>query len=98
MNKNRLERLVRKHHRDAFMWASQCCNYNHEDAKEVLQITYLKIAEGKAVYREQAGFKTWLFSVIRFTAIDFLKKRVTFEGLDKLQVPEEPPEPVFDQL
>ena len=92
MNKSKLEQLVRAYHRDAFMWASQCCNYNHEEAKEVLQITYLKIFEGKAIYREQASFKTWLFSVIRFTAIDHLKKRITFETLDNLQVLEEPNE------
>ncbi|TRX60609.1 RNA polymerase sigma factor [Fulvivirga sp. M361] len=84
MNKNRLERLLKEHHRDAFMWACQCCNYNHDEAREVLQITYLKIFEGKAVYREQAGFKTWLFSVIRFTSIDHLKKNLPFEALDQL--------------
>lgn len=86
MNKSRLERLLTEHHRDAFMWASQCCNYNHEEAKEVLQMTYLKIFEGKATYSELAGFKTWLFSVIRFTAIDHLKMRISFEELEKLQV------------
>ena len=89
MNKSGLERLIREHHRDAFMWASQCCNYNHEEAKEVLQMTYLKIFEGKAIYGEQAEFKTWLFSVIRFTAMDYLKKRILFNELDKLEVVEE---------
>jgi RNA polymerase sigma-70 factor (ECF subfamily) len=90
MNKIKLEHLLKEHHKDAFMWASQCCNYNREDGKEVLQITYLKILERKATYGGQSGFKTWLFSVIRFTAIDYLKKKgISFEALGKLQTEEE---------
>jgi len=89
MNKSTLEHLLKEHHKDAFLWAAQCCNYNREEGKDVLQITYLKILEGKATYGEQAAFKTWLFSVIRFTAIDYMKKKISFEGLDHLQVMEE---------
>ena len=90
MNKIKLEHLLKEHHKDAFMWASQCCNYNREDGKEVLQITYLKILERKAIYGGQAAFKTWLFSVIRFTALDYLKKKgISFEELGKLQIVEE---------
>lgn len=90
MNKIRLEHLLKEHHKGAFMWASQCCNYNREDGKEVLQITYLKILEKKAIYGGQSEFKTWLFSVIRFTAIDYLKRKGTsVEALGKLQMVEE---------
>lgn len=90
MNKIRLEHLLKEYHKNAFMWASQCCNYNREDGKEVLQITYLKILERKTVYGGQAGFKTWLFSVIRFTAIDYLKKKgISSEELGELQLVEE---------
>jgi len=74
MNKNELERLLKSHHTDGFRWALQCCSYHRESAEEVLQMSYLKILEGKAVYKERSTFKTWLFSVIRFTAFDFLKK------------------------
>lgn len=91
MNRNRLEHLLKGHHKDAFMWASHCCNYNHEEAKEVLQLTYLKVLEGKARYGERAAFKTWLFSVIRFTAIDYLKAQRTFEDLDGLDIVQEEP-------
>ncbi len=91
MNKSTLEQLLKEHHRDAFMWARQCCGYNQDEAKEVLQMTYLKIWEGKASYGEKAQFKTWLFSVIRFTAIDHVKKSRSFEGLDQLTLPDEEP-------
>jgi RNA polymerase sigma-70 factor, ECF subfamily len=84
MDKSRLERLLKEHHRDAFLWARQCCRFNNEEAKEVLQMTYLKIFEGKAKYSELAGFKTWLFSVIRYTAIDYSNNRFMSEELDIL--------------
>lgn len=91
MNKSKVEQLLKEHHHDAFIWARQCCHYNSDDAKEVLQMTYLKILEGKAKYGEQAQFKTWLFSVIRFTAIDHAKKNIPFEGLENLTIMDEEP-------
>ena len=82
--KNTLENELKEHHKDAYMWACQCCSYDMEEGKEVLQLTYLKIAEGKAVYREKSSFKTWLYSVIRFTAIDHLKKRPSHLEIEEL--------------
>ncbi len=75
MNRSKLEYLLQDHHKDAFLWARHCCRYDSDDAHEVLQKTYLKVLEGKAVYSEQSSFKTWLFSVIRFTALDHLKSK-----------------------
>lgn len=49
-------------------------------------MTYLKIAEGKARFKEQSSFKTWLFAVIRYTSLDYLKKRVHHAALDQLPV------------
>jgi RNA polymerase sigma-70 factor (ECF subfamily) len=86
MTKNRLEQLLQSHHEDAFRWASQCCRFNLHDAEEVLQMTYLKIAEGKARFNERSAFKTWLFSVIRNTSLDYLKKQVHFASLDQLPI------------
>ena len=57
-----LENELKKHHKDAYMWACQCCSYDMEEGKEVLQLTYLKIAEGKAVYRQKSSFKTLLLT------------------------------------
>lgn len=85
MDKVELEQLLKRHHRDAFLWAYQICNYNDDDGKEVLQMTYLKIAEGRAVFRDKSEFKTWLFSIIRNTAMDYLKKRVFFDDLDTIE-------------
>jgi RNA polymerase sigma factor (sigma-70 family) len=60
-----LERL----HRASFGWALSCCGRDREEAEEVLQTVYLKILEGKARFRGEANLKTWLFAVIRNTAI-----------------------------
>ena len=85
MDNNRLEIELKKHHQDAYLWACQCCNYQEEEAKEVLQQVYLKIAEGKARFNEKASFKTWLFSVIRFTAIDHQKQQSRYIDLDQVR-------------
>lgn len=69
-----IEQQLESHHRQAYLWARQCCTFNGDWAQEVLQDAYLKILEGKAVFRGKSSFKTWLFSIIRFTAIDALKK------------------------
>ncbi|MEM7084953.1 MAG: sigma-70 family RNA polymerase sigma factor [Bacteroidota bacterium] len=90
MNNSTLESLLKEHHTEAFLWALQCCRYSEDDAKDVLQMSYLKIVEGKARFKEQSAFKTWLFSVIRFTAIDFIKQHPTNRSLEGLEVAEEP--------
>jgi RNA polymerase sigma-70 factor (ECF subfamily) len=70
--KDELEKL----HSASFGWALNCCRRDHAEAEEVLQTVYLKILEGKARYRGEASLKTWLFAVIRKTAIGEYRKRV----------------------
>src|SRR5438309_3163198 len=82
--KSELEKL----HSASFGWAMSCCRRDHAEAEEVLQTVYLKIFEGKARYRGEASLKTWLFAVIRKTAIGEYRKRllrnlVFIGGLDK---------------
>ena len=60
-----LERL----HSASFGWALSCCGRDPGEAEEVLQTVYLKILEGKARFRGEASLKTWLFAVIRNTAL-----------------------------
>ena len=71
-----LKAELEKLHSASFGWALSCCRRNQELAEEVLQTVYLKIFEGKAVYRGEASFKTWLFAVIRKTAISEHRKRL----------------------
>jgi RNA polymerase sigma-70 factor (ECF subfamily) len=64
-----LKAELEKLHPASFGWALSCCRRNAADAEEVLQTVYLKILQGKAVYRGESKLQTWLFAVIRKTAI-----------------------------
>jgi len=70
MNDIELRAELEKHHRESYGWALSCCARNPAEAENVLQIVYLKALEGKARFDGQSSFKTWLFAVIRRTAID----------------------------
>jgi RNA polymerase sigma-70 factor, ECF subfamily len=70
--KAELERL----HQASFGWALSCCRHNHAEAEEVLQTVYLKILQGKASYRGECKLQTWLFAVIRKTAISERRKHI----------------------
>ena len=70
--KAELDRL----HQASFGWALNCCGHDRADAEEVLQTVYLKILQGKAIYRGESKLRTWLFAVIRKTAITERRKRV----------------------
>src|SRR5882762_4113524 len=61
-------------HSASFGWALNCCRRDRAEAEEVLQTVYLKILEGKACFRSEASLKTWLFAVIRKTAISEHRK------------------------
>jgi RNA polymerase sigma factor (sigma-70 family) len=70
--KTELERL----HSASFGWALSCCRRDATDAEEVLQTVYLKIFEGKAVFRGESSLKTWLFAVIRKTAATEYRRKL----------------------
>lgn len=75
-----------KLHEASFGWALNCCLRNHAQAEEVLQTVYLKILQGKACYRSESSFRTWLFAVIRKTAISERRKYVLRQLLAPRQV------------
>lgn len=87
MNNNRLEKIHRGLHREAYLWARQCCSYDDDKAKDVLQMVYLKILEGRAKYNEKGKVRTWLFSVIRYTAIDLIRKDKRHATLEEVSEP-----------
>jgi RNA polymerase sigma factor (sigma-70 family) len=84
---------LEKHHWSGFGWALSCCGRDQSEAEEVLQLVYLKILDGRARYRGESSFKTWLFAVIRKTAAserrkDFLRKLLLNAGAE--QIPKAP--------
>jgi len=71
-----LKAELEKLHQASFGWALSCCGKNRAEAEEVLQIVYLKILQGKAIYRGESKLQTWLFAVIRKTAISERRKQL----------------------
>ena len=61
-------------HAASFGWALSCCRQNYVEGEEVLQTVYLKILQGKASFDGQSKLQTWLFAVIRNTAISERRK------------------------
>jgi RNA polymerase sigma-70 factor (ECF subfamily) len=70
MNEAELRVQLEQHHAVCYGWVLSCCARAPEMAEDVLQTAYLKILQGRARYEGRAAFKTWLFAVIRMTALD----------------------------
>jgi RNA polymerase sigma factor (sigma-70 family) len=76
MNISELKAELEKLHSSSFGWALSCCRRDREEAEEVLQTVYLKILEGKARFRGESSFRTWLFAVIHKTAAGERRKQL----------------------
>lgn len=63
-----LRAALERHHAECLGWAMACCGFDRSEANDVLQDTYLKVLDGRAVFRGDSTFRTWLFGVIRRTA------------------------------
>lgn len=74
MDISELKVELEKCHAASFGWSMSCCRRDRSEAEEVLQTVYLKILEGKAEYRGESSFKTWLFAVIHKTAVSEHRK------------------------
>jgi RNA polymerase sigma factor (sigma-70 family) len=74
-----LRNALEAHHIESYGWALSCCRRQPDEAENVLQLVYVKVLSGKAVFAGRSSFKTWLFAVIRKTAaherrMDLLRK------------------------
>tara|TARA_A100001391_G_scaffold199667_1_gene183045 strand:+ start:129 stop:683 length:555 start_codon:yes stop_codon:yes gene_type:complete len=94
-NPNINEKILRKLHPELLQWAMFCVDFDQDTARDILQQTYLKVLEGRAVFSKQSSLKTWLFSVIRLTALEAFRQNVKPELLledhefDEAEVSEE---------
>lgn len=69
MDRAELECELERLHPASFGWALGCCGRNRDEAEEVLQTVYVKVLDGKARFDGRSSLKTWLFAVIRRTAL-----------------------------
>jgi RNA polymerase sigma-70 factor, ECF subfamily len=75
MNDAELRGQLESLHSESFGWALACCRHERDDAEEVLQMTYLAVLDGRARFHGRSAFRTWLFGVIRLTAMTLRRRR-----------------------
>lgn len=82
----RLREMLGGLHEECWGWALACCRGAEETAEEVLHMSYHKVLDQRARYDGRSAFKTWLFSVIRLTALDHqrwsVRRWLRFVGLE----------------
>ncbi len=83
MNRDELEVELARMHPDAFAWALRCSSGRREEAEDALHAAYFRIIDGKARFDGRSSFRTWLFGVIRRTALE--ERRRSWLRLERLQ-------------
>ena len=69
-----LRERLELHHLDASGWSLACCDHDKDLAHDVLHEAYVRVLEGRARYRAESTFKTWLFGVIRLVALEVRRR------------------------
>lgn len=95
MNRDELEAELARTHPDAFAWALRCSSGRREEAEDALHSAYFRIIDGKARFDGRSTFRTWLFGVIRRTALE--ERRKGWLRLTRLQRWFERGDPAGDQ-
>jgi len=85
-------------HAASLAWALGCCEWNKEEAQDVLQAAYLKVIDGSAVFEERSSLKTWFFSVIHRTASERRRRKWThIFAVNKIKIETPQASPTHEQ-
>ena len=87
LDRSAIEQAIREIHLDCFGWALACCRHDRDEAEDVLQASYLKALEGRAIFSGSSSVKTWMFGVVRRTAWERRRSHL----LRRFLRPEQPP-------
>ena len=74
MDANAFESLVREHQHMVYCVALSFCK-DPASAEDVAQEAFLKAYRSVDEMRDPARLKTWLYSIARYTAIDWVRRR-----------------------
>lgn len=75
MERSELERELERLHAESWGWALACCAGDAELAEEALQTAYLRVLSGRATFGGGSSVNTWMFGVIRVTAMEERRRR-----------------------
>jgi RNA polymerase sigma-70 factor (ECF subfamily) len=74
MDRTDLERELERLHPECWGWALACVARDRVVAEDALQSAYLKVLSARVRFDGRSRFKSWLFGVIRLTAMEELRR------------------------
>jgi RNA polymerase sigma-70 factor (ECF subfamily) len=83
-----LEGLVRRHYNTVYKLAYRLCGAR-EDAEDIAQDVFVRLARKLSSYKGDSSFKTWLYRITVNMAKDFFKKNSTRRGYESAYVQEQ---------
>ncbi|HEV8215284.1 MAG TPA: sigma-70 family RNA polymerase sigma factor [Gemmatimonadaceae bacterium] len=87
MDRSELERELEDLHPESWGWALACAGRDRALAEDALQTAYLKVLSGRIRFDGRSRFKSWLFGVIRLTAMEEFRRADRWrEGGSELDV------------
>ena len=75
------EHLVKRHYQSVFRLSYKWCGVK-EDAEDIVQEVFVKLARKLKSFGQRSAFKTWLYRVTINTAKDFIRKSATKRGYE----------------
>ncbi|MGH7884851.1 MAG: sigma-70 family RNA polymerase sigma factor [Thermodesulfobacteriota bacterium] len=66
--------VLDRHNESLYRFLLRMMAGNSSQAEDLFQDVFLKVIEKKKDYNSKMSFKTWLFTIARNTAVDFLRK------------------------
>jgi RNA polymerase sigma factor (sigma-70 family) len=98
MERAELERELEVLHAESWGWALACCARDRELAEDALQSAYLRVLSGRARFDGRSSVRTWVFGVIRLTAMDEARRRRSWTARAKSPVEVIDPSPGADAM
>ena len=74
MDRTELECELERLHPECWGWALACVGRDRVLAEDALHTAYLRVLSGRARFGDRSRFKSWLFGVIRLTALEELRR------------------------
>ena len=78
------EQIVRQYSEQLY-WQIRRMVFNHDDANDILQNTFLRAWDHIEYFRGEAKLSTWLYRIAYNACVDFLRRKKKDASLDALR-------------